>query len=161
MRDKQYCVVVIQNLVDAQVDIQNIASEPIRIIQSQNDTVATITFRTPLTPVRIKKILNIGNNRSFFLFELNANTCAVHIDDERVHDHLFEELDIETEILIEEENREFLEEYNESNLPHKYEEDKLLDLNEEERETLIDKLLNNVKILTDNQKKTLSFLASL
>ena len=65
------------------------------------------------------------------------------------------------EVLVEEENREFIEEHSGSELPHRYDEDELSNLTEEERDKLIDKLLNNVKILTNNQKKSLSFLASL
>jgi hypothetical protein len=161
MGDRKYCILVLDNTENVESDLGLIITEPLSIISSQNDSVAIATFTSPLSPSRIKKALNIGNRRSFFLFEMDANNCAAHVDDEKLHEFLFSDLDIDSEILIDDENREFLDKYNETNLPYRYDEDELIALNESEREALTDKLLNNVKNLTNNQKKTLSFLASL
>jgi hypothetical protein len=149
------------NISDVEENISLIASEPARIVHGQNDSALIMTFKSNLSPSRIKKVINTGNRRSFFVFELNAETCSAHIDEEHLQEFMFKDLDIDSESLIEDENREFLEEYDETNLPYTYDEEKLLTLTEEERELLIDKLLNNVKNLTNNQKKTLSFLASI
>ena len=162
MKDRLYCIIVLDNTSKIEEDLNLIVVEPINIINGgKKNTVAIATFKSPMSPARIKRALNIGNRRSFFVFELNAKSCSAHIDDESLHDFLFRDLDVESEIVIEEENREFLEEYDSAKLPHKYDEEALRNLNEEERELLIDRLLNNVKNLTNNQKKTLSFLASL
>ena len=161
MNDKLYCIVVLDNPEKIEEDLSFLVSEPVNIITSQNGTVAIATFKSTLSPSRIKKVLNVGNRRTFFIFNLDAKTCSTHIDDDILHEFLFRDLDIQTESVVEDENREFLEEYNSAKLPHKYDENALITLNEEERELLIDKLLNNVKNLTNNQKKTLSFLASL
>jgi hypothetical protein len=161
MSDRKYCIVVLDNTTNVEKDLGLLISEPVSIVTSQNETVAIATFESPLSPARIKKALNVGNRRSFFVFELNAKTCATHVDEEHLHEFLFRDLDIESEIVIEDENREFLEEYDKANLPYKYDEKVLLTLNEEERELLIDKLLSNARNLTNNQKKTLRFLASL
>lgn len=162
MEDRLYCIIVLDNTQKIEEDLNFIVSEPINIINGgKKNTVAVATFKSALSPARIKKALNVGNRRSFFVFELDAKTCSAHIDDEDLHDFLFRDLDVESEKIIEDETREFLEEYDSANLPHKYDEDALRNLNEEERELLIDKLLSNVKNLTNNQKKTLSFLASL
>jgi len=161
MNDRKYCIVVLDNTAGVEKDLGLIISHPINIVNSQSETVAIATFESPLSPARIKKALNVGNRRSFFVFELNAKTCSAHVDEEDLHEFLFRDLDIESEIVIEDENREFLEEYKVANLPFKYDEEALLALNEEERELLIDKLLSNARNLTNNQKKALSFLASL
>ena len=161
MNDRKYCIVVLDNTAGVEKDLGLIITNPVSIVTSQSETVAIATFESPLSPVRIKKALNVGNRRSFFVFELNAKTCSAHVDEEHLHEFLFRDLDIESEIFIEDENREFLEEYDKANLPYKYDEKALLALNEGERELLIDKLLSNAKNLTNNQKKTLSFLASL
>ena len=162
MKDKLYCIVVLDNTQNIENDLGFIATEPINIINGgKNNTVSVATFKSSLSPARIKKVLNIGNRRTFFVFELNAQTCSTHIDDEDLHDFLFRDLDVQSESIIEDETREFLEEYDSTKLPYKYDEEALRNLNEAERELLIDKLLSNVKNLTNNQKKTLSFLASL
>lgn len=161
MEDRKYCIIVMDNTSKVEEDLGFIITEPLNIVNNKKDTVIIATFKTPLSPFKIKKALNVGHKRSFFIFEMDAESCAAHIDEEHLHEFLFGDLDVDSEVLIEEENREFLEEYNNSELPYKYDEDELFNLNEVERELLIDKLLNNVKNLTNNQKKTLSFLASL
>ena len=161
MSDRKYCIIVLDNTINIEEDLALIISEPLSIVNSQNDSVVIATFKTNLSPFRVKKVLNTGGGRSFFIFEMDAETCATHIEEEHLQEFLFRDLDVDSEILIEDENREFLEEYNETNLPFRYNETEFLSLDEEERELLIDNLLNNVKTLTNNQKKTLSFLASL
>jgi hypothetical protein len=161
MKDRKYCIVVMDNTSKVEEDLGIITTEPLNVINNKKNTVTIATFKTPLSPFKIKKALNVGNKRSFFIFEMDPKSCSVHIDEEHLQEFLFGDLDIDSEVLIEEENREFLEEYNTSGLPYRYDEDALLILNEEERELLIDRLLNNVKNLTNNQKKALSFLASL
>jgi len=149
------------NTSKVEEDLEFIITEPLRIVNNKKDTVIVATFKTPLSPFKIKKALNVGDKRSFFIFELDAESCAAHIDEEHLQEFLFGTLDGDTEVLVEEENREFLEEHSGSELPYRYNENELLNLTEVERELLIDKLLNNVKTLTNNQKKSLSFLASL
>ena len=150
------------NTSKVEEDLGLIITEPLNIVNNKKDTVVIATFKTPLSPFKIKKALNVGNKRSFFIFEMDPKSCSAHIDEEHLQEFLFGELDIDTEVLIEDENREFLEDsITKSGLPYRYNENELSDLNEEERELLIDKLLNNVKNLTNNQKKALSFLASL
>tara|TARA_R110000796_G_scaffold252137_1_gene385325 strand:- start:21300 stop:21785 length:486 start_codon:yes stop_codon:yes gene_type:complete len=161
MEDRKYCIVVLDNTSGIEKELEVLISEPVNIVTSQSETVVIATFESTLSPARIKKALNMGNGRSFFVFELNANSCSTHVDEEHLHEFLFRDLDIESEVVIEDENREFLEEYNKVNLSFKYDEKALLNLNEEERELLMDKLLSNARTLTNNQKKTLSFLASL
>lgn len=161
MGDRKYCIVVLDNTSGVEKDLGLLITEPVNIVTSQNETVAIATFESPLSPARIKKALNVGNRRSFFVFELDAKTCSAHVDDEYLHEFLFGDLDIESEMVIEDENKEFLEEYKKANLPYEYDESALLSLNEVERELLMDKLLSNARNLTNNQKKILSFLASL
>ena len=161
MIDRNYCIIVLDNISGIEKDLELLVYEPINVINSQNETVMIATFVSPLSPCRIKKALNIGNNRSFFIFELDAKTCATHIDNKYLHEFLFKDLDFQSEMIIEEENNEFLEIYNKANLPYEYDEKGLLALNEEERELIIDKLLNNARNLTNDQKKILNFLASL
>jgi hypothetical protein len=161
MKERNYCIIVMDNTSKVEEDLEFIITEPLRIVNNKKDTVIVATFKTPLSPFKVKKALNVGNKRSFFIFELDAESCAAHIDEEHLQEFLFGTLDVDMEVLVEEENREFIEEHSGSELPHRYDEDELSNLTEEERDKLIDKLLNNVKILTNNQKKSLSFLASL
>jgi len=161
MENRNYCIIVMDNTSKVEEDLEFIITEPLRIVNNKKDTVIVATFKTPLSPFKIKKALNVGDKRSFFIFELDAESCAAHIDEEHLQEFLFGTLDGDTEVLVEEENREFLEEHSGSELPYRYNENELLNLTEVERELLIDKLLNNVKTLTNNQKKSLSFLASL
>ena len=161
MADKKYCIVVLDNTENVEMDLNLLSVEPINIINSQNGTVSLATFVSPLSPPRIKKALNCGDRRTFFVFELNAETCSTHIDDLDLHEFLFLELDEESEVVIDKENKEFLEEYKEYITNDDYDEDFLLGLSETEREELMDKLLSNVRNLTKNQKKILSFIASM
>jgi hypothetical protein len=161
MGERNYCIIVMDNTSKVEEDLEFIITEPLRIVNNKKDTVIVATFKTPLSPIKIKKALNVGNKRSFFIFELDAESCSAHIDEEHLQEFLFGSLDVDTEVLVEEENREFIEEHSGSELPYRYDEAELSNLTEEERDKLIDKLLNNVKTLTNNQKKSLSFLASL
>ena len=125
MKDRKYCIIVMDNTEGVEEDLGLIISEPLNIVNNLKDTVVLETFRTPLSPFKIKKALNIGNKRSFFIFEMDAKTCATHIDEEHLQEFLFGSLDVDSEVLIEEDNREFLEEFNNSELPYKYNEDEL------------------------------------
>lgn len=149
MGNRKYCIVVLDNTSDIEQDLELLIDKPLEIINSQNETVAIATFECDLSPKKLKKILNVGNRRTFFLFELDANTCATHIDDEGLHGFLFRELDMQADDI------------DELSSTDEYDEDALLKLDNVEREMLMDKLLNNVKTLNDKQKKALSFLANL
>lgn len=161
MEDRKYCIIVMDNTSNVEEDLERIITEPLRIVNNKKDTVIVATFKTPLSPIEIKGVLNVGLKRSFFVFELNVESCAAHIDEEHLQAFLFKTIDSDTEVLVEEYNEEFMGEHNALELPYSYNEEELSNLTEVEKELLIDKLLNNVKTLTNNQKKSLSFLASL
>jgi len=164
MEGKKYCILALDNVEGLEDDLKSITNDPIEVINSAKRTVLIATFNSVLSPVSLKKLLDKGNRRSFFIFELNAKVCSVHIDDEDLQKFLFKQLDIDGEILIEEENKEFVEIILNNNLNDgdiEYNERDLIKLTKEEKTILMDKLLSKINTLTNNEKKVLDFLANL
>lgn len=161
IKEKEYCILVLDNTKQIEEDLNLIVSEPFSIIHSKSGSVSIATFKTNVSPSRLKRLLNRGELRSFFIFELNANTCSAFIDDVKLQEFLFSELDRVGDELInlEKKDKEIIE--GDDNLLIDYDESKLSSLSEKKRNMLIDKLLNNPDLLTDNQKKILNFLTSL
>ena len=89
MKERNYCIIVMDNTSKVEEDLEFIITEPLRIVNNKKDTVIVATFKTPLSPFKVKKALNVGNKRSFFIFELDAESCAAHIDEEHLQEFLF------------------------------------------------------------------------
>lgn len=154
------------NVKGLEHDVNSIATAPAKFLIGQKKVGMIGVFQSKLDPDRIKKVLNIGGDRSFFISEMNPSTFSAHIDVPDVHKIFFGEFDkqqrnftkISTSI------RDFItsgttdERFSEFDV---YDEEQLSSLSVDERSILMDKLLTNVNKLTNNQKKALNFLASL
>ena len=153
MEEKKYCIIGLENVEGLKKDLMGISTKPPNLVDSEKKTVLVATFSSYLEPIDIKKILNIGKGRTFFLFEINPKSCAVHIEETHLQEFLFKSLDKSSE----EYEAELFSEVEEV----EYDEAELKKLNKNDRDVLIDKLLTNASILTNNEKKALAFLASL
>lgn len=135
--------------LDHDIDLMSVS--PVNLLIGPKNTAIVATFESDLEPNQINDVLNIGGNRSFFIFELNAKSCAVHIDNPALQTLLFSEFKQQTSDEVV---------FDGDEIPSEYDEDELSSLDKDERTKLMDKLLD-LKSLTNNQKKVLSFLASL
>jgi hypothetical protein len=153
MEEKSYCIIGLDKVDGLKKDLMSIATKPLNLVNSEKKTVLVATFNSYLDPIGIKKVLNVGKGRTFFLFEINPKSCAVHIEEEHLQEFLFKSFDESSEVY---ENELF-----EASHEFEYDEEMLKGLGEDEREILIDKLLTNAPKLTDNEKKALAFLASI
>lgn len=151
MENKDYCIIGMDNVSGLMHDIEKISCEPINVLMGSTNSALVATFKSKFSPEKINDNLNTGNNRSFFVFELHIDSCVVHIDDPKLHPLLFSEFENKKKIAIKSKDNTFLD----------YNEEILINLSEGDRTALMDKLIDDVTNLTNNQKKTLSFLASL
>lgn len=167
-RIKEYCLIAMDNITGLEDDINSIALEDSpKIIAGSKKSAMIVTFKSDLKVNRIKDVLNIGGKRSFFVMEMNPQSFAAHIDEEIVNQFMFSEFNKKQEFWLKIEKRfmEFVESgmtqnyTNDDDVP--YNEEQLIGLSDEQKSSLMDRLLNDVDSLTDNQKKVLNFLASL
>lgn len=164
---RTYCIIGMDNVKGLEHDVNSIASAPAKFLIGEKQVGMIGIFQSKLDPDRIKKVLNIGGGRSFFVSELNPVTFSAHIDVPNMHKLFFGEFDkkqrdytkMSTSIL------DFMSsgftDASMSNNDMVYDEEQLSSLSDDERSILMDKLLTNVDRLTDNQKKALNFLARL
>ena len=164
---RTYCIIGMDNVKGLEHDVNSIASAPATFVIGKKEVGMVGVFQSKLDPDRIKNVLNIGGDRTFFISELNPNTFAAHIAMPDIDKLLFGEFD--------KKQKEFARmkrsviDYFSSGLTDSsivendfdFDEEELYSLSEDQRSELIDKLLTNVDKLTDNQKKVLNFLASL
>lgn len=151
---KSFCIIAMDNIKGLDEDLTSIALEPIKLLVGPKQLAMVATFKSDLDVNRIKDVLNIGSSRSFFISEMNSKTFSAHIDDPDIQQMMFPDL-VE---LTDNAETILVDEYG---VPEVYDETFLANINKNEREALIDTLLNNAKNLTDNQKKVLNFLASI
>lgn len=153
MKSRKYCIIVLDNVKGVKLDLAKVTTEPLTFVDSENGSVLVCKFDSQLEPANIKEILNSGLSRSFFLFELDPKTCAVHIDNDYIHDFIFKtyEESVENDEPIDgiDSESDYINEA------------QLLSLTEAERNVMIDNLLIKVSSLTNKDKKILNFLASL
>jgi len=164
--NRTYCIIGMDNVKGLEHDVNSIASAPATFLIGQRQVGLIGIFKCKLDPDRIKKVLNIGGDRSFFISEMNPATFSAHVDVPEVHDLFFGEFDkkqknytkMSTSILdfVMTGSTDMI-----SQVDVIYNEEELSSLSDDQRSVLMDKLLTNVTKLTDNQKKALNFLASL
>jgi hypothetical protein len=164
---KTYCIVGMDNVKGLDTDIQSISIAPATLIMGARQVGLVGVFQSKLDPDRIKDVLNIGSDRSFFISELNPATFSAHIDIPNLHELFFGEFDKHQKQYVRIKNRveDFISSgFTDSSIIQnniEYDEEQLSSLSEDQRSLLMDKLLTNVDKLTNNQKKVLNFLASL
>lgn len=164
---RTYCIVGMDNVKGLEHDVKSISTSTANFVVGQKQVGMVGIFQSKLDPDRIKDVLNIGGDRSFFISELNPATFAAHIDYDAIHKLFFGEFD--------KKQNEFarikrsvthlvasgLTDSSIAENDFEFDEDELSSLSEDERSVLMDSLLTNVNKLTNNQKKALNFLASL
>jgi len=86
MRFRNYCIVVMGNLEAVKDDIIKVAQTKPRYLDAKGILIAT--FSSVVEPSELKEFFNF-NGRSFLLFDLNKDFSSYHLDNEKLHSHLF------------------------------------------------------------------------
>ena len=179
--EKEYCIIALDEVNDIKDDLIALASDSLKFIDSEKQTVFVATFKTIISLSNISDILREGGNKTFFIFEVNPKRCAIHIGEKHLHDILFKSLD-EKILNLKNKKRVSYDKNEEKKMRLKeirklvalknskvlnlseddsFNEKELKNLNIKERNDKIDNLLNNASNLTNNEKKILDFLVSL
>ena len=165
---REYCIIGMENIIGLEDDIRLIAMKPMKSLTGPKSTAMIATFECDLDPDKIKEILNVGGGRNFFIIEMNPSSFSTHIDNEDVNTYMFGDFNKKQKIFMEAREK-FLDfvstgmtKNSKTEIDFEYNEGNLSSLSESQRSDLMDELLaNDVDKLTNNQKKALSFLASL
>lgn len=165
---KEYFIIGMENIIGLEDDVNLIAIKPLKTLTGSMKSAMMATFECNLDVDEIKEILNVGGKRNFFISEMNPATFSAHIDNEDVDTYMFAEFHKKQEIFVDV-RRKFknfistgITKNSISEIDVEFDEENLTSLSESQRSALMDELLtNDVEKLTDNQKKVLSFLASL
>jgi len=181
----KYCVICLENTEGMRDEILSIAVDPYKYIKGENMLI--VTFTTFMTPQEMKELFGNPGDRSYFLFEMNSDTAMVMVSDETLQDYLFEGLanpkdkidiidtmfgpmglnnannDIEKVELHRKPTGDFIEMMeNIKDEPvsnkNKFSDDKLNSYSKEERDKLVDELLEKGADLTKDDKEVLNFL---
>jgi hypothetical protein len=178
----KYCIICLENTEGMRDEILSIAIDPYKYIKGENMLI--VTFTTFMTPQEMKELFGNPGDRSYFLFEMNSDTAMVSVSDETLQDYLFEGLanpknkidiidtmfgpmginnfnnDIEKEELHQTGHFTKMVESIKAEIvgENKFSEDKLNSLSKEERDELVDELLEKGADLTENDKEVLNFL---
>jgi len=171
---KNYCIVGMDNVNDLDKDIKSISEDTPKLIVGGKKVGLIGIFKSKLDVDEIKKTLNVGNNRTFFISELNPSTFSAHIDVPDIHEIFFGEFDerqktfniltndIKCFISGNTSNNKKTSKNNSLNTVEIISDEKMLSsLSETKRSEMMDELLTNVNNLSDKEKKVLNFLASL
>lgn len=166
MKFRNYCIVVMGNLVGAKEDIVKIAETKPRYIDAKGILIAT--FASAVEPPELEAFFN-HNGRSFMVFDLNKDSSGYYFDNEKLHKHLFGYLNDSEDKLKEMSNNlmdnisastkdRLVEANSESkpiiSKPIKKVEINYSDLTKIERETMINKILDKgFDRLTDSDKE--------
>jgi len=86
MKFRNYCIVVMGNLEAVKDDIIKVAQTKPRYLDAKGILIAT--FSSVVEPSELKEFFNF-NGRSFLLFDLNKDFSSYHLDNEKLHNHLF------------------------------------------------------------------------
>ena len=86
MKFRNYGIVVMGNMESVKDDIIKIAETAPRYIDAKGVLIAT--FASVMEPAELKDFFNF-NGRSFFLFDLDDQNSGYHMDNEKLHKHLF------------------------------------------------------------------------
>jgi hypothetical protein len=86
MKFRNYGIVVMGNMESVKDDIVKIAETSPRYIDAKGVLIAT--FASVMEPPELKDFFNF-NGRSFFLFDLDDQNSGYHMDNEKLHNHLF------------------------------------------------------------------------
>lgn len=89
MKFRNYCLVILG-------EIDGVKDEILKISETSNykphyldaKGILLCTFTSALTPKEIKEYFK-SNNRSILVFELDDENSGVHIEDDRLHSHIF------------------------------------------------------------------------
>lgn len=86
MKFRDYCIVVMGNMESVKDDIVKIAEGIPRYIDAKGILLAT--FSSAAEPAELRDFFDF-NGRSFFLFDLDKENSAYHMDNEKLNNHLF------------------------------------------------------------------------
>ncbi len=86
MKFRNYCIVVMGNMESVKDDILKVAESKPRYIDAKGVLIAT--FASVAAPAELQDFFNF-NGRSFFLFDLDKDNSGVHMDNEKLNNHLF------------------------------------------------------------------------
>ncbi len=86
MKFRNYCIVVMGSMESVKDDIVKVAESKPRYIDAKGVLIAT--FASVASPAELQDFFNF-NGRSFFLFDLDRDNSAVHMDNEKLNNHLF------------------------------------------------------------------------
>ena len=149
---KDYCVIVMGDTLGAKNEIQSFSESPINFLDAKGIIIATFSTNIKLNVMHDHFI---RNNRSFFIFELNDKTSSVYIIKKEIHEGLFGFINKE-EI---EDVKDFLIETKKNNPKNKITKTIIDNLNQKERENLLNELIDNgLENLTEEEKKLLPLL---
>ena len=95
-KSKEYCIIGFDNLNNLKEEIASIATDNPDFVINKNIMISR--FKTYLNPKNFNDIFNVGGKRSFFIFELNPLTSAVHIDYPEYQKLLFSNFDKRKEL---------------------------------------------------------------
>lgn len=171
MKFRNYCLVVIGNTTGVEDEIKKISETGPNSIKGGGLVVAT--FSSAADPKELNDWFRL-NKRSFFLFDLNADTSGFHIMKPDIHEGLFGFL---RTVNLEDKTQELLREINSTSdtktpkiiskkegvkqeVDNKITEDDISKMSKSEREMLWNKIVDNgVEKMTEDDKKLLQFLS--
>ena len=185
LEKNKYCLICLGDTKGIRDEILSISLDPYKYIQGDNMVI--VTFVTFLSPIEMRELFGSTEYRSYFLFEMTSDTAMVSLSDKDLQDYLFDSLvnpkstldiidtpfgsmgvnKMDNSVEKGELFRPDKESVNKrmsfngrdvKNKGSKFSEDKLNSYSKEERDELVDTLLEKGINLTDNDKEVLNFL---
>jgi hypothetical protein len=165
MTFRNYCIIVVG-------DTNNVTEEIIKISNNEPNIIGKgglfiSTFTSMLEPNELKEYF-ILNKRSFFIFDLNSPTSVYRIDKPNIHEGLFGflktvDLDKMSKDLMDSitdsfdiSDKDFIKDVNVKEITL----DEIDSMSSNEKQLLMDELLDRFDKLSENDKKILEKIAS-
>jgi len=176
MKMRNYCVVIMGNTDNVKVEIEKVSDSETNILDAKGVVIAT--FSSFIEPNEMSEWFKL-NDRSFLLFDLDPKTSGYNITKKEIHRGLFGFLETNDSDVLEKKVDDFLK----SVRKHKFSGDSITyttakesisdakivtdiitesdiqNMSRNERETLLNKIMDNgVENMTENDKKILPLL---
>ena len=90
MKFKNFCLVVLGNVLNVKDEISKISGTEVRYVDAKGICMAT--FSTVVTANELKEYFT-SHGRSFILFEMGEDNYGVNLTNKTIHDHLFSEIE--------------------------------------------------------------------
>jgi hypothetical protein len=176
MKFRNYCVVIMGDTKGVTIEIEKVSDDKPNILDARGIVIAT--FSSALEPKELTDWFKL-NQRSFFVFDLDPENSGYNITKEEIHKGLFGFLDemnkdilkkrasnlmdaIEDAKIIQENSRTFKEKgihIKRDVRPRRFTESEIEDMTPKERETIMNKIIDNgIENMSDYDKKIMPLL---